>query len=460
MSNTIIVILPDKDSEESRIQIETCLLQYDYKIIYTPLEQYRDTVTSLNEKKISVIIDCDGKNFQNPVFTEYLQSIQHPIKEPSLLTICTFPVSYDYQETIMRIGSDILIRPFSAEELALKLHKLSRIQTGGTQDQKRSDVNLKKIVGDDPTFRGEIDKIPVIASCDAATLIEGETGTGKELIARAIHALSDRNEKPFIAVNCGAIPVELVENELFGHHREAFTGANSQRHGLIHEANGGTLFFDEIDALPLVAQSKLLRFIQEKEYRPLGSSKNVTADIRIISASNQNLEKLSEAKAFRTDLYYRLNVLKISLPPLRSRPQDIFKLFSMFILKHAENRSVAVPQISHATMNYLSKHNWPGNVRELDNVAERALVYCHGKTIEPRHLNLPGLQSAILEAKTLKDAKSHLISRFEQNYITDLLILHKGNITQAAEAAGKNRRAFFELMRKYKIEKAITLPPS
>jgi len=312
-------------------------------------------------------------------------------------------------------------------------------------------IGLKQMVGQDPAFLAEINKIPLVAGCDVSILILGETGTGKELCARAIHYLSPRAAKPFVPVNCGAIPTELVENELFGHMKGAFTGASQAYPGLIHEANGGTLFLDEIDCLPLPAQVKLLRFLQDKEYRQLGSTRVYYADVRIIVASNIDLTKALTEGKFRSDLYYRLNVISLTLPPLHNRKADIPLLARHFLDKYAAEFNRPAQDLSPGAYQKLLLHDWPGNIRELENVVERAVVFCQQTVIQASDILLPHAEAG--EAgESFQAAKSRMIAQFEKNYIQDILRANRGNITKAAQASQKNRRAFWELIRKYKIE--------
>jgi two-component system response regulator GlrR len=313
-------------------------------------------------------------------------------------------------------------------------------------------IGLKQLVGKDPNFLSEIEKIPLTAKCDVNVLILGETGTGKELCARAIHYLSLRTGKPFMPVNCGAIPTELVENELFGHEKGAFTGAFKGFPGLIREAHGGTLFLDEIDCLPPQVQVKLLRFLQDKEYRQLGSSKMHQADVRIIAASNIDLEKTVSEGGFRRDLFYRLNVISISLPPLRERKVDIPILTRHFLDKYAYEFNKQVEDLSSEALQKLLTYEWPGNVRELENVIQRAIVFSLQPIIQGAEILLPLLSKNTEVQESFRAKKARAIAQFEKNYIQGILLANHGNITQAAKAAQKNRRAFWELIRKYRID--------
>jgi DNA-binding NtrC family response regulator len=309
---------------------------------------------------------------------------------------------------------------------------------------------LPELVGQSQVFVDEMRKIARLAKCEAGVLIRGETGTGKELVARAIHQLSSRWDRPFVAANCGAIPVDLVENELFGHDRGAFTGATNSRPGLIHETKSGTLFLDEIDSLPLLAQVKLLRFIQEKEYRPIGVAKASKADVRIIAATNTNLEEAMETDRFRRDLYYRLNVIPIVLPPLRDRRGDIRLLAEHFCQKYCAELQRPPVSLSPEASYKLEFHSWPGNVRELENVVLRSIILCEGDTIEGAGVLLPD-QEDLPHTTSFRELKARVVSDFERSYIERLLTIHQGNITKAAQAACKERRTFWALLRKHKI---------
>ena len=362
-------------------------------------------------------------------------------------------VEPDQVLTLLQEGaSDFLTLPLSREDLLPRLWRTLRPLSARTLTIRRlkETLGLKQLVGESPAFVEAIRTIPLIAGCDAAVLIGGETGTGKEVCARAVHYLSQRSEKPFVPVNCGAIPVELAENELFGHEKDAFTGASSSRQGLIAEADGGTLFLDEIDSLPLLVQVKLLRFLQEKEYRPLGSTRARKADIRILAASNCDLERSVEEGRFRADLYYRISTLPLALPPLRERQGDVALLARHFLNKHGRKLGSEVSDFSPAALQKLVLYRWPGNVRELENAVERAVVLSQGaRRVSSSVIRLPRTAK---EVESFRQAKARAVGDFERRYLTQTLEIHQGNITRAAAAAGKNRRAFWELLRKHQID--------
>ena len=309
---------------------------------------------------------------------------------------------------------------------------------------------VSELVGEDEKFLHEIKKIPAIAKCEASVLISGETGTGKELCARAVHYLSPRSRQAFIAVNCGAIPTDLVENELFGHEPGAFTGAKGSRSGLIQEADGGTLFLDEIDCLPLLAQVKLLRFLQEKEFRSLGSTKVCRANVRIIAATNADCEEAVKSGRLRRDLYYRLDVIRLALPSLRERGEDVLLLARHFLVKHAAQLDKQIAGFSPTAIRKLYFYEWPGNVRELEHIIMRAVVLSDHKVIEAEDITLLEQDDAAL-SESFQEAKDRIVSEFERTYIRSLLMSCHGNISEAARMARKNRRAFWELIRKHHI---------
>jgi two-component system response regulator GlrR len=281
-------------------------------------------------------------------------------------------------------------------------------------------------------------------------MLTGESGTGKEVFASAIHALSGR-EGPLVAVNCGAIPSELFEREMFGHKRSAFTGAATSEAGLVQLAEGGTLFLDEVDSLPMHVQPKLLRLLQEKEYRPLGGTTLHKANVRIISATNASLAQAVKSQRFRQDLYYRIDVLSLELPPLRRRRDDIPLLAQHFLDQHITSlRIEPKPIFASDALTRLRMYDWPGNVRELQHIVQRAVVLARGNAeIDSSCVRLPDEGPRISES--FQDAKRRVVSEFERTYIEALLITHDGNISKAARAAKKNRRAFWELLRKHSI---------
>jgi transcriptional regulator with GAF, ATPase, and Fis domain len=330
---------------------------------------------------------------------------------------------------------------------------------------------LGKMVGRHVKMRELYAVLEKIAPTATTVVIEGETGTGKEVVAQTIHELSPRASGPIMVFDCGAVPDNLIESELFGHEKGSFTGAIMTRQGLFEMAHGGTLFLDELGELPLDLQPKLLRALEQREIRRVGSNKPIKVDVRIIAATNRNLEDEVRAGRFRQDLFYRLSVVRVFLPPLRERADDIPLLIKHFLEANYNKRpdgAVKVTATSRAAMDMLQAYKWPGNVRELVNTVERAVSFAEGELIEPRDLpeTVRGEESAPRRPNstsqpmqvladvdsTFKDAKERWVSSFERDYILQLLKKNKGNISHAAREADIDRKYFRKLMRKYGIE--------
>jgi DNA-binding NtrC family response regulator len=315
---------------------------------------------------------------------------------------------------------------------------------------------LAKLIGAAPEFLKTIDLIPAVAASGAAVLISGETGTGKELVAHAIHYLSAQAEYPFVAVNCGALADTLLEDELFGHERGAFTSADSRREGLMAQAAKGTLFLDEVDTLAPKAQVDLLRVLQDQKYRMIGSNREREANARIVAATNVPLDQLLQSGKFRSDLYYRLCVFTLPLVPLRCRKQDIPALAAHFLIKHSPKWKAGIT-FSSPAMEALLAWDWPGNVRELENAVVRSIHLSQGDQIEVGDLGLcprgpaqPSIPTA--ELTSFRAMKQASIAAFEKNYLICLMAEHSGNVSQAALTARKERRDLGKLLKKYKLD--------
>jgi two-component system, NtrC family, response regulator GlrR len=360
------------------------------------------------------------------------------------------------QEQILRVltagAYDFVSAPYLKAELVTRtLRGVGLVQSKPPEDiRSLLSPRAGGLIGNSPAFLKQMARLPLLAGCDAGVLILGETGTGKELFAQAVHYLSARVSRPWVPVNCAAIPVELIESELFGHTRGAYTTAHSAREGLIAAAESGTLFLDEIGSLPLSAQGKLLRFLQEREYRPVGSNTLRRADVRVIAASNQDLAALVARDRFRQDLYFRLNVLTLTLSPLRERREDIPTLAQYFVKRFATEFGRPVQGLTPLALGRLIAHSWPGNVREFSHAIERAVLLANGPYITPADIEV-GEELAPLD-DSFQAAKARVVEQFERSYIEQILIACDGNITHAAQAAKKNRRALWELMRKHRIE--------
>jgi DNA-binding NtrC family response regulator len=361
----------------------------------------------------------------------------------------------------MKAGAfDFIEKPFDAERVTLVIQKaLNHLQLyrerNNLLDQLEEKFSFDNIVGVSPEIRKIFEMVENVAKSEANILITGESGTGKELVARSIHAHSERKTSPFVPVNCGAFPENLFEAEIFGYEKGAFTGANKRKIGLLEYANGGTFFMDEVCELPMPLQTKLLRAIQDKQIRHLGGNELIQVDVRIISATNENVEKALAKQKLREDLYYRLNVINIHLPPLRERKGDIRLLAEVFLKKFATKMKKDVTGFAVDVLNYFENYKWNGNVRELENVVERAVTLAKGKKITivelPAYLFSETADVLSFDQMKFTDAKQIAVEEVEKKYLLYLLKKHKGNITKMAEDAGMTRRNIHRMLNNHNI---------
>jgi len=379
-------------------------------------------------------------------------------RQPTLpVIIATAHATIDSAVEATKKGAyDYLPKPFDTSQLlhrvakALEMHRLKgEVEQLRTLVQER--YHFDNIIATSSSMQQILHQVAQIAATEATVCIYGESGTGKELIAKATHIASRRALGPFVAINCGAIPEGLLESELFGHLKGAYTGADRTRKGLLQQANGGTLFLDEIGELPLALQVKFLRVLQEQEFYPLGSEQPTKVNIRLVAATNQNLEKAVAEKKFREDLYYRIHVMPIFLPPLRERLGDVGPLAQHFLQRFTQAMEKDVQGFTPEALQRLQWYDWPGNVRELANVIERAVVMASTTLITP-DLLLLGKREALTTQPapltTLRQARE----LFERNYLIQVLTSMKGHVSQAAETAGKDRAEFYRLLRKYALD--------
>ena len=348
-----------------------------------------------------------------------------------------------------------ITKPFDGKALLTQVQKALQfgVSRAAANDGSAESSWREEIITRSPEMEAILGKARLVAGSDASVMIFGESGTGKELLARAIHRASARAGQPFVAVNCGAIPEPLLESELFGHVKGAFTGAASDYKGLFQAAGRGTVFLDEIGDMPLPLQVKLLRVLQEKEVRPIGSTQSVKVDVRIISATHRNLEDAIKAGAFREDLYYRLHVVALSLPPLSARREDIPVLATHFLNTLGERYGKALNGFAQDAMEVLVKHSWPGNVRELYNVVEQAVALATTPIITP------GLLETAIRGETgnLSSFESARFD-FERDYLAKLLKITNGNVTQAARLAKRNRTEFYKLLQRHHLNPSMFKP--
>lgn len=348
----------------------------------------------------------------------------------------------------MHLGiSEFLIKPLERAELVEQICKTLRIASGAETTQGPGFG--KGLIYRSPKMAEVIDQARLVADTDITIFINGSTGTGKEVLAKAIHEASPRRDKPFIGVNCAAIPEQLLESELFGHEKGSFTGAATRHEGLFQAGNGGTLFLDEVGDMPLGLQVKLLRVLQDFEVRPIGSTRSVPVNVRIISATNNDLEEAVKEGRFRQDLYYRLHVVPLYLPALAERREDIRVLLDHFLERLAKRQRLKAKRFAPEALEYLTAAPWPGNVRQLINVVELCATLSKGDII-PLGMAQKALRDQPAELKSLRDAKH----AFERNYLLSVLRITSGQVASAARIAGRNRTEFYKLLKQHRIDPA------
>lgn len=351
-------------------------------------------------------------------------------------------------DAMKRGASNYLAKPFDGEDLIRQISDCLKQAEPQRQDpdERVYEAFGRRIIARSSAMKALMEKAEKVAATDSNVLIEGESGTGKELIARFLHVSGKRKDGPFIAINCAAIPENLVESELLGYEKGAFTGAERRREGLFAQAHRGTFFFDEISEFPLPMQAKLLRILEEREFYPLGSNRKVQVDVRIVAACNRNLETLVSEGLFREDLFYRIRVIPMILPPLRQRIEDIMFLARHFVDDFSKKIGKPAPDIDPETLRLLMDRPWPGNVRELENVMEYAVAMAPGRVITP------DLIDSTLDGPETPSSLRHAKENFEKDYLVQLLKMNRGNVSHAAEMAGKYRADFYALLRKHGID--------
>jgi len=356
----------------------------------------------------------------------------------------------------MKHGADDYIgKTIKVEELKASIYRaLSNARQKRELLYLRSELdNIKgKLWGESESIKKIRDTISLVSGTDSPVLICGESGTGKELVARSIHRASSRKEGPFVSINCAAVPKDLFESEFFGHEKGSFTGAVSRQIGKLEIADNGTLFLDEIGELPLGMQAKFLRVLQDKQFNRIGFSKDIRSDFRVISATNRDLPKLLDKSEFREDLYYRLKVIQIDMPPLRERKDDITRLAELIISQKCIQMNRKMPSISPETRNLLVSYSWPGNVRELENVIECTLIFCKKSIIDP--IDLKGIDLAgRSELPDYETGKRRVLDKYQREYVELALDIFHGNISKTAESMGLSRQGLYNLMKKFDINK-------
>lgn len=461
VSNLNILIVEDEPI--MRITLSDELSGYGHKI----------SAVEKGEKAIELI---DSNNFDIAILDIRLpglsgMDILKVLKDKSPRTLAIMMTGYgSVTEAVeaMKAGAyDYIIKPFTTDELLLTIEKASNF-IGLWKENIDLKLRLKEEYGDNQIvysstkFKEIMELVKSIADHDVTVLIHGETGTGKELIANAIHYNSPRKGKPFIKVNCSALPETLLESELFGHEKGAFTGAIKQKPGRFELANGGTLFLDEIAEISNAVQMKLLRVLQEREFDRVGGTKTIKVDVRIICASKSLLEEEVSRGRFREDLFYRLNVIPILLPPLRERREDIIPLVNYFVEKYSEKFRKSILGVEQDVYDIMTNYNWPGNVRELEGIIQRAITLT--KTLWISKKDIPDFLVSYSEGTEIEDQKTYfhpdgqpitldeLLSNSEKEYIKEVLRLTKGQKTKAAKILGISRKSLWQKMKELSVE--------
>jgi two-component system response regulator HydG len=420
-------------------------------------EGYSVDVAGSGKETLEKLVDQDWDVFLLDVKMPGMDGLelQKKIKEihpEAAVIVMTAYASVETAVEAMKQGAyDYIVKPFEPVDLEhIVRNAVERGQLLAANTQLRQKIDEMSpyhgIVGRSPAIRRVLDEIRMVAETDTTVLIRGESGTGKEVVARAIHATSLRRYMPIVVVNCGALAEGVLESELFGHEKGAFTGAHYRRKGKFEMADGGTLFLDEIGDVSLKTQVDLLRVLDEKKITRVGGNTSIPVDFRLIAATNKKLEDMVAEGTFREDLYYRLNVFSMTLPPLRERREDIALLVEHFLRKFATSMNKPVPKVSEEAMRQLTNHDWPGNVRELQNAMERAVLICRGEEISPDNLPFaPGQAASLNHGKSLADAESLHIQR--------ILEESDWNISRAARMLEIDRVTLYNKMKRYGLKR-------
>jgi DNA-binding NtrC family response regulator len=456
-------VLVVEDNESTRRQLSQFLghipgLQVD------ATGEGREALRNLLEQDYSLVVTdlrmpgLDGMQLINEVHSRNL---------PVTVIVTTGHGSIDEAVQAMRLGAyDFLTKPIDVDHFTLVVERALRERTledEVTQLRARlkNDFSFNNIISKNQRMHAIFELIGNLAHSTTTVLIEGETGTGKERVARAIHEASPHREGPLVAVNCAALPESLLESELFGHEKGAFTSAVSHRKGRFELAHGGTLFLDEVGDVPAAMQAKLLRVLQERRFERVGGTDSIEVDVRVIAATNRPLQRLVKQGKFREDLYYRLNVVKLDLPPLRERTEDIPLLATHFVQKYTPEGETP-KHLSPEAMEILLKHSWPGNIRELENAIERACVTCRGTTVQPDNLP-PELGPAspgdvpfhLTLERSLPDLLRDATASIEKQYLQKALKKTRGNVGRCARICGLSRRSISAKLAEYRLDKAV-----
>ncbi len=443
------------DDESIRKQMRWALAQ-DYDVITA--EDRPSALNAVKRKPWVVTLDL-GLPPDEAGSSEGMACLREMLRCDPFIKVVVITGNTDKENALKGISAgayDYLTKPVDIDELKVILKRavhVASLERENVELRNRIDkgVVFEDLLGTTESMQEIFTTVRKVAPTDVPVLITGESGTGKELVARAIHQRSRRKDGPFIPINCGAIPETLLESELFGYEKGAFTGAHTRKKGKIELANNGTIFFDEVGELPLQLQVKLLRFLQEQEIERIGGKERIKVDVRVLAATNRDLEKAIAESTFREDMYYRLALIHIKIPPLRERKDDLLLCAMAFLQKFAKEFGKNFKGFSNEAIDTITSYTWPGNVRELENRIKRAVIMADGPTITPQALSLnarPEEGSKPSEPLNLKSGRE----RAEKEYIHKALLRHNGNISRTADELGISRPTLYDLLRKYRLE--------
>lgn len=442
-----LILLVD-DNESMRTTLSILLKNSGHEVVTA--RSGEEALEKLGYEPFDLVVtDLKMKNIDGLEVVKAARSCVPPVEA----VVITAFGSIEIAVQAMKLGAfDFLTKSFETDEFLLTVNRaLERryliSEVTNLRKAVKNQYCLDNIICKGPEMKKVLDVIERVSKTDSSVLIGGESGVGKELVAKAIHNLSHRCGGHFVAINCGAIPENLLESELFGHVKGAFTGAIANKAGLFEEAGGGTIFLDEIGDMPTQTQVRLLRVLQEMEIRRIGSNKTSKIDVRVISASNRDLRQLIGEGRFREDLYYRLNTVTVTIPPLRERREDILPLLEHFLKIHSQRIGKTVPALSREALALLTSYNWPGNVRELDHVIENILILSDGETVQP--LDLPATIKKDAGAGPVAEKSS--LKELEKAYILECLRKNSWNRTAAARVMGIGRNTLWRKLREYNI---------
>ncbi len=461
------VLVVDDDKVVLRAVTEI-LRREGYPVV--PVDDAVEGMAAAKDSEIGVVmLDVKMPNLSG---MDLLKAIKRDRPDVEIIMMTAFATVETAVDAVKAGAYDYLTKPFeNIDEVSLTVAKALERRTLRNQAKALSEAlsakdHFEKIIGQSSQMRAIFKLVETVAYSSATVLIQGESGTGKELVARALHAKSPRRAQPFVALNCGALTETLLESELFGHVKGSFTGAQRDQKGLFDAADGGTIFLDEIGDIPLSTQVRLLRVLQEGEIKRVGSADSVKVDVRVIAATHRDLPKLVKSGKFREDLFYRLNVIAIPLPPLRDRIDDVPLLAHHFLRRYADRLGKRVRTLSPEAIELLCGYRWPGNVRELENAIERAVVLCRGDAITPTDLppavtgrtaplvreSPAGADESAWLNQSYATAKESALRRFEKSYVEALMRACDNNISAAARKAGMDRSNFKRVLRKYRTD--------